>query len=89
MAQAFGSYRFPYGKGGQSEQRMLCSAWFWGPDVSDEIDGQIFEIEVFMIESWGLSDLKTAFVQAIKDKGTELGLTVVNSDIYVVSLEGA
>ena len=89
MAQAYATYRFPSGKGGQNQQRMLCTVWYWGSDVADEVDGQPVDIEVFLVPDWGLSDLKTALTQSVKDKAVELGLTVVDTDIYLGSLEGA
>lgn len=66
---------------------MIATAYFWGDDVSADIEGSPYDMPLLLAAGYGLSDLKSAIVSAVQEKASELGLTVNSSDIDLASYE--
>jgi len=87
MAKAFITGPRGSGQLGQGVFSLLITCYFTGSDVSANIDGQAFETVVQLADGYTLADLKNGMVNAAIAKSTELGLTLVASDIDVPSYE--
>lgn len=65
--------------------QMDC--FFWGADVSEEIDGKTFQLQIVIEEALPLATFKQDIIAAVQAKAAELGITVNGSDINVPSFE--
>jgi hypothetical protein len=87
MASAVVRIKGPFGKGIPNKCVISAQCWFWGDDVSSDIDGQRYDLNVETVLNYSLADLKNDLVSTVQAKATELGLTVANNDISIPSYE--
>lgn len=66
---------------------LIATCFFTGSDVPMPLEGQPQTVTVRVAAGFTLADLKTALVAAAQARGTELGLTVVSTDVDLLSFD--
>lgn len=66
---------------------LIATCYFTGSDVLAAIEGHPQTVTVRLAAGFTLADLKTALVAAAQARSTELGLTVVSTDVDLLSFD--
>ena len=86
MASAFVQNIRPVRNGG-NQCIVTATCFFWGTELSGDINGTPQELTFTIGLNYSLADLKAALVQAVQDQATALGFSVAAADINLTSYE--